>query len=105
MAASAGELDALQALLRSGVSVNRLNDVRAPRRAPCVCLRTTPAADAAAAQEGRTALHTACAFGHTAIVDALLKHGADIRLKDGARPLARDATATEHVHACQLVPG
>ena len=83
MAAAAGEIDALRVLLRRGVGLNKLNDVRGAGvgRAAGRTL-TRPCF---VAQEGRTALHQAAAFGHEEVVEALLAHGADSRIKDEVR--------------------
>jgi hypothetical protein len=73
-------------LLHRGVALNKLSaDVRSLAHS-----RLSPHASRgpAAAQEGRTALQHAAAFGHTACVAALLERGADGRVRDKARARA-----------------
>ena len=57
-AASMGDIDTLRALIQEGVDINY--------RDRC----------------GRTALHLACAEGHTNVIEYLLDHGADYEAKD-----------------------
>ena len=96
-AAEAGNLDCLEHLVTKRAKLEATNKVSAappaaPQPAPplALCLRhhlpppivRVCAAAAASRQSQRTALHSAADNGHAPCVEALLKAGADARLKN-----------------------